>query len=239
LRTQAKISREKYVVLRAVARIDFWLKKPSLYRMIKTALVMRAILLAGHLSAEPTHFVTSPESKLYLTGDSTLHKFRSVAFGFAAAGELQAQIKSGDVAAMRAALFKGKMVSFILRVPVIKMKSERDGLDENLQKALSAAENPEITFRMTSYEAYSTDEDTRIMVRAEGTLRAAGKERKTMIEGIVNLSGNSFTLSGSTELLMSEFDVKPPVLFMGAVKTDDKVVIHFDLRMIPAKKVEK
>lgn len=211
-------------------------RRNPLMALVPAALPVFFLLSPGSVSAEPTRFASRPESRLYLSGDSTLHKFQSVAHGLVAVAEMKGDLRSGDLAAMRSAIFNGKMSGFIVQVPVLRLKSDHDGLDENLQKALKATENPEITFKMTSYEAYSAGEDTRIMIQAQGLLRVAGKERKTMIQGIVNLTGDSFTITGSKELFMSEFDVHPPVLFIGTVKTADKVIIHFNLKMTPLRK---
>jgi len=201
-----------------------------------TAALLVLALLAPLVHAEGIRFAAAGDSRLSLSGDSTLHAYESVSTGFSATADLHAPVRTGDMAALRQAIFNGKMSGFVLQVPVRKLKSAREGLDENLHKALRAPEFPEITFKMTSYEAYSAGEDARILIKAGGQLQVAGKIRDTVITGYVHLSADAFTLSGTKELLMSDFDVHAPVLFLGTVKTDDKIVVHFNLRMVPIKK---
>jgi hypothetical protein len=41
---------------------------------------------------------------------------------------------------------------------------------------------------------------------------------------------------GTRDLLMTEFGIKPPTMFMGMLKTDDKVTIKFELQLALAAK---
>jgi hypothetical protein len=41
---------------------------------------------------------------------------------------------------------------------------------------------------------------------------------------------------GTRELLMTEFGIKPPTMFMGMLKTDDKVTIKFEVQLALASK---
>ena len=41
---------------------------------------------------------------------------------------------------------------------------------------------------------------------------------------------------GTRDLLMTEFGIKPPTMFMGMLKTDDKVTITFELQLALAAK---
>jgi polyisoprenoid-binding protein YceI len=201
-----------------------------------TAMLMVAGTLSLPASAAAIHFVSSAGSSLILKGDSTLHKYECKTQRATAAGKLELSAKQPTITEMRTALFEGKMTQWIVRVPVKTLKSERDGLDENLQKALKADKYPDIVFTMSSYETYSAGADSRLSVTAKGTLTVAGKSRVVSIPAIINLADGSFILSGEKSLLMSDYGVVAPVLFMGTVKTDDKVVIHFKMHMVQSKK---
>ena len=70
---------------------------------------------------------------------------------------------------------------------------------------------------------------------------AAGLEMVSEIAGItkpVDIEAHGFPgpqgalrVVGNKELRMSDFGVKPPVLMLGAIKTDDRIEVRFDLRL--------
>lgn len=196
------------------------------------------VLLAtpGSSFADSIRYTAGAGSKLVLNGDSTLHKYACVAQQIKAEGELQINSKKRDVEAIRTAVIEGKMSAWTVRIPVAGLKSEHSGLDENLQKAMRADQFPEVTFKMTSYKTDAAGPDNALAIKAQGVLTVAGKSRNVSINGLMTITENGFTLSGKKGLLMSEYSVEPPVLFMGTVKTDDKVEIQFNLNMLSNQK---
>jgi hypothetical protein len=47
----------------------------------------------------------------------------------------------------------------------------------------------------------------------------------------VKEQGGRLLVSGTRDLLMTEFGIKPPTMFMGMLKTDDKITIKFELQL--------
>lgn len=186
---------------------------------------------AGSLGAENIRYTAGACSKLVLNGDSTLHKYACVAQQLAAEGELRIASKKRDVETIRTAVIEGKMSSWTVRIPIAGLKSEHTGLDENLQKAMHAGQFPEVTFKMTSYKTDAAGPDNMLSIKAQGMLTVAGQSRNVSLTGLMTITDTGFMLSGKKGLLMSEYSVEAPVLFMGTVKTDDKVEIQFNLNM--------
>lgn len=194
------------------------------------------IAAPGSSFADSIRYTAGAGSKLVLNGDSTLHKYTCVAQQITAQGELKINSKKHDVVTIRTAVVEGKMSSWVVRIPVTGLKSEHSGLDENLQKSMHAGQFPEVTFKMTSYKTDTAGPDNALAIKAQGVLTVAGKSRNVTINGLMTITENGFTLSGKKGLLMSEYSVEPPVLFMGTVKTDDKVEIQFNLNMLSNQK---
>jgi polyisoprenoid-binding protein YceI len=69
-----------------------------------------------------------------------------------------------------------------------------------------------------------------------GNLFIAGKSRNISIPvsgTINNQSGtNIITISGETELKMSDFDISPPSFLIGAIKTGNIVTCSFSLQFL-------
>ena len=187
---------------------------------------------SGNVFADRIRYAAAPGSKLVLNGDSTLHKYACVAQQFVAEGELKIASKKRDAETIRTAVIEGKMSTWTVRVPVVGLKSEHSGLDENLQKSMRSDQFPEITFKMTTYKTDAAGPDNMLAIKAQGVLTVAGRSRNVSLTGLMTITGAGFTLSGKKDLLMSEYSVEPPVLFMGTVKTDDKIEIQFNLNML-------
>jgi polyisoprenoid-binding protein YceI len=187
-----------------------------------TTLLLAAAAWAGPLALDPA-------SKLWLDGDSTLHKFQSKA----AEIDVAAESEGGDLAG---AARGGNVKKLELTIPVAQLKSGEKGLDKNLQKALKAEEHPTIAFRLAGYELPDCKPDAAsCKVKATGKLSIAGVEKDASLEGDLSFVPDGLEVKGSKELLMTEFGVKPPTLMLGAIKVKDKIVVGYDIVIRPSK----
>jgi len=171
-------------------------------------LTLGLILLATPSFIEAAE-VTLRSGFLYLAGDSTMHAFTSTA----------------TVLTLDAAMEDkgGALKSLTLSLPVNGLKSDSGQLDKNLYKALNEKAAPEIRFEMKSYEAAGET------ATVKGMLSIAGVAREEAVTGAVTREAGALRVTGAKELKMSDFGVKPPTMFLGAIKVKDQVVIHFDL----------
>ena len=101
-------------------------------------------------------------------------------------------------------------------------------------KAMKADKHPTITFQLNSYtvEAAAAAQT----VKPKGTLTVAGVERPIDMVLEVKEQAGRLHVRGTRDLLMTEFGIKPPTMFMGMLKTDDKVTIKFELQLALAAK---
>jgi polyisoprenoid-binding protein YceI len=95
---------------------------------------------------------------------------------------------------------------------------------------MKADKHPIITFRLGSYTV-EPSADGGNSVKATGTLTVAGVERPTDLVLEVKESAGVLHVRGTRDLLMTEFGIKPPTMFMGMLKTHDKVTIAFDFQL--------
>lgn len=111
----------------------------------------------------------------------------------------------------------GDVNGFTLTVPDGSLKSGKGGLDKNLRKHLGG----DVVFTMTKAEPPTY----------HGTLKIAGVEKPVTLKPDVSKDGGVYRVKGSHELKMSDFGIKPPAMMMGAIKTDDKVTVRFDVKL--------
>jgi polyisoprenoid-binding protein YceI len=190
-----------------------------------------AISLAAAQPAPPAAaaYSLAPGSRLSLEGQSTLHAYSSTATKVEAAAEFDGTFAAGSPDA-RAAVAAGALKSLRVAVPVAGLKSGEGGLDKNMQKALKQDTAPVIRFTLVDYKAEEA-KDGSLLVKAHGRLSIAGVEKETVVEASCRFGPGGVEVSGAKDVLMSEFGIKPPVMMLGTIKTADKVVVRFALKL--------
>jgi polyisoprenoid-binding protein YceI len=212
--------------------------KPFLTRrltLLATASLCCFALVASLPAAEPvpaspgTPLAVAAGSRLWLEGDSTLHAYSTTATKVEVTAELGAPL-SGSAAETRAAVAAGALKALRVVVPVLGLKSGEGGLDKNLQKALKAETVPAIRFTLVDYTTAEGKEGA-LLIKAHGRLAIAGVEKDAVVEATCRFTPGEVEVAGAKELLMSDFGVKAPTLMLGTIKTADKVVVRFALKL--------
>ena len=162
------------------------------------------------------------ESKLSLEGNSTMHEYSAKA----------SQLLGSAVVDSFLFTEKNNARSFLqadITIPVKKLSSGNEKLDDKMYDALEADDNPNITYHLTSDSITFINKDT-CTIKLTGTLTVAGKQKSIeMTATLLKHQNNSVNIRGSKELLMTDFGVEPPSMMFGLLKTEDKVIIRFDL----------
>jgi polyisoprenoid-binding protein YceI len=184
-------------------------------------------------------FNLAPGSRLSLEGQSTLHAYSSTTTKVEATAEFDGTFAAGSADA-RAAVARGALKSLRVAVPVAALKSGESGLDKNMQKALKQDTAPVIRFTLVDYKAEES-KDGSLLVKAHGRLSIAGVEKDAVVEAACRFGPGGVEVTGAKDLLMSDFGIKPPVMMLGTIKTADKVVVRFALKLkasdaVPANK---
>jgi hypothetical protein len=179
---------------------------------------------AANVPETTSRLTLGETSRLTLKGKSTMHDYSSRATRLKLAVELSDALPAGDSNIGRLAA-PGAVKSIVLTIPVDGLKSEKEGLDRNMYKALKASANPDIVFRLRSATAGAAPGEFRV----EGELEAAGRIQPIDVTVRASECPEGIVLEGSKALLMSSFGIKPPSMFLGALKTKDEVVIEWRL----------
>jgi polyisoprenoid-binding protein YceI len=207
----------------------------NLMRKTLSLSVLAVLTLSGRPFAAPAGIdaaLSSPVSvtsaTLSISGTSTMHPYvvttKTLKVGAAVAIATD----------LKGLLQPGALQAFELQIPVNTFTSDKDGLTKQMSKALKADKHPTITFRLTSYTVESGANG--IVVKPTGTLTVAGVEKPLEIALDVKEVAGALQVRGTRDVLMTDFGIKPPTMFMGMLKTDDKVTITFALQLALAAK---
>jgi polyisoprenoid-binding protein YceI len=196
---------------------------------ILTVVAMAAVTSAAH-AQESSGVTVVKGGLLRLEGTSTLHSY------LANAKEYQAVFgpipNAGGTTDLWGVIAGHQIERFKLSIPVKGLASGESGLDDNMRKALRADVNPAIEFRMTSYEVISpTAPGGAATLKLKGTLEVAGVTHDVEVDVDVKAVAGGLRLSGSKVLSMADYNVQPPVLMLGMLRTGDKVTIRFELEL--------
>ena len=124
--------------------------------------------------------------------------------------------------------------NFIFEVPVQSLKNPAEGstFDNNLWANLKYKQDPNIVFSLAS--ATATPDPSvagRYNISAQGSLTIAGKENPASVSAIFDINENTLRITGTEDLLMTDFGIKPPTMFFFVIKTDNQVTVRWDLSL--------
>ena len=200
--------------------------------------VVAGALLAVVLTAGPSGAATTGQAagttwgstgRIWVKGDSTLHKWSAQATSFQA----RMTVPEGDKAQAPVALAReGKVKGMELILPVTKLSSGDSGLDHNMYKTLKSSKFPTIRFQMNSYKVLpGTKPGVAFLARATGDLTIAGVTRPVTLDLDGKSAKGGLYLTGAKALRMSDFGIKPPTFFLGTLKVADDVTVGFGLQV--------
>ncbi len=197
--------------------------------MRRTCLILFFFLTASISRAE-VQLLVKPESKVWLEGDSTLHHFSSTATQFQTHARLNPSAPAGPK--LLDAIQNHHLEAFEFSIPAAGLKSGKSGLDKNMMAALKAVKYPVITFRMTDYQIELSQDPRSFLLKARGVLFVAGKEQDILLSARGFAQGGEGEVGGTQELLMTDYGIKPPSLMLGAIKTENKILIRYRLELV-------
>jgi polyisoprenoid-binding protein YceI len=178
--------------------------------MKKIGITILLLVLPCLVLTAQTFTLNKDASKASVLGTSTLHDWESVVESFQASANLEGNILN--------------KVSFEAEVKSIK--SGKSGMDKNTYKAMNADKYPKIRFTSDKLTVKETK------ITGTGKLTIAGKTRDIPVSlNMEKWNEDSFVVSGSVKMKMTDFDVDPPTAMMGAIKTGDDIEIKIELSL--------
>ena len=181
--------------------------------------VMLGISTLGARAASEETPLTLVAARVTVEGTSNVHDWTaSTTAVLLTAVEIAGT--EGDV--LQEALLPGALKAFDVRIAAKGLTSPREGIDKNMHKALKVEAHPHITFRLRVFEPSGAG------YKATGLLTVAGVEKEVALDVSVLPKEDALAVTGTTELLMTDFGVKPPTAMLGMVKASPKVTIRIE-----------
>ncbi len=118
--------------------------------------------------------------------------------------------------------------SVVFIVQKVTLESDNARLHRLAHKEMDAENHPEITFQSTGNGISWINDDT-LRATAEGDLTVSGVTRQITVEATCANEGRLFICSGTKDLRMTDFDIDPPRLFLGTLRTHDDITVEFSM----------
>lgn len=194
--------------------------------MRKTLLATLAglgVVSAGAWMRIDTPLKLQPESRIWVEGTSTTKSWSCKA------PALEADIVATNAEAATAVLNGEKAVRTVaLRVAAPRLDCGNGTMTDHALKALKANDHKTITFTLGSYDLAKALEGTKGTLK--GTLSLGGVTKPVAIVATAKPApAGQLRVTGTFPLRMTDYGLKPPKLFMGAMKVGDEVTVGFDL----------
>jgi polyisoprenoid-binding protein YceI len=183
-------------------------------------LCLAPALVAWKAATAP--FEVQPESRIWVSGTSTVRSWECKATAF------DATVESTASGAASAVLAGEKAVGAVsVTIPAAKLDCSNGKMNEHMQNALKVRDNPTIAFRLSSYELARGADG--MQVRMNGSLTLGGVQKPVTLTALAT-EGAKGTLhvAGTYELRMTDYGLKPPSLMLGTMKVGDQVKVGFD-----------
>jgi hypothetical protein len=199
---------------------------------MKLTSLFSAVILAAAVTAplgaqQSVRLQLLPGSTLSFEGTSTMHGFTCKTDQLQAFIDVDPSYRIKQLTEVSHPILKTRVV-----IPVRSLKCGEGKMDGNMYSTLKADDNPTITYELATYalvEGSATA--TAFGANTQGLLTIGGKAN-TIDMPIKAERGTdgSASASGRYALLMTDFGIKPPKFFLGALKVGNKVVISFNIK---------
>jgi len=189
-------------------------------------LIAAFALLAGESAKAQSTMTVRPESRVVLLGRSNVHNWSCSTSTF----QTSIGVDSSD-RAERVGTSESHPIRLTVIVPVKSLNCGKARMNQDMFRALKADSFPEIKYVLTSYvvkdQRAATDS---FAVESVGELTVAGRTQRVDIEvrGAPDDSGG-FRGDGGVALLMTDFGIKPPTAFLGAIRTKNALEVRVEV----------
>jgi polyisoprenoid-binding protein YceI len=191
---------------------------------LKSTLLALAILVpaSGAWTVANEMLVLQPQSRIWIEGTSTVRSFSCKA------ADVNAVVEASGPNAIPQLLTGDKGVKTVrVTVPAEQIDCGNGTMNEHMRKAIKLAEHKTIEFRLSDYDVARGADG--IAGTINGTLLLGGVTKPIAIKAEGKPENGMLHVTGSYDLDMTAYGLKPPTLMFGRIKVGRTVKVNYDL----------
>lgn len=179
---------------------------------------MIAAVCSWNFSHSQTAYVTAGIPEITIGGTSNVHDW-----------EEKAETSNGTGMISWNTDGSFNLLSLLIKIDCQSIKSSHGALmNGKTYDALKADQFPSISYKLTTPLINIKPLASGITVNTEGQITIAGITKTISMQvKILGSSTGQLLFEGTKTISMTEFKVKPPTAFMGAIKVGDNVTVKF------------
>lgn len=196
-----------------------------LFRLIHLFSLFLIVLSNSTIAQNSIHLV--PEtSSIRVFGTSNIHDWEMY---------VEFQTETSDYEIPNNSLQNLKNVEF--KIEGNQFKSKESAMEKKAHKAMNLSQFPYITFLLKRITIRNS-KPTSFNAVAIGTLIISGQSKDVKLPINGNILGNrKMNITGYIDLKMSDFKIKPPTAFFGAISTADEIKIVYSIDFTSKEKI--
>jgi polyisoprenoid-binding protein YceI len=154
------------------------------------------------------------KGKIVVKGTSTIHDWEMEATTFKASATMTQDNEEKTI-----------ISNAVVTIITENLKSESSSMDDKAYEALKSEKFKTISFRQTSDIKIQAFQFT---AQVKGNMTIAGQTKPVVLKISGQITENKeLNITGTANLKMTSFGVKPPKAMMGAIKSGDEITIEF------------
>ncbi|TNE74596.1 YceI family protein [bacterium] len=179
--------------------------------------IIALITLLSFFNYEKVELRSANNSSITVKGTSTMHDW---------------ELTSSQMDASAVILTDGqdiKVDSFVGILDVTSLKSGKDQMDKNAYKTLNYKDFPQIKFSLV--KVVKADKENQKVIGLFN-VEISGNSKEVEIEAAaIPVENDGVQITGTKELKMTDFGIKPPSFMLGALKTGNEITVDFDIHL--------
>ncbi len=204
-------------------------------------------LMSPGMALAQIYFDTHEDSRIWLEGSSTVHRFDCVARSIQGAafiegysGETPATADTQEGQDGKPGLER-RNLHVLLKIPVRSFDCRHSRMNRDMYEALKSDKYEFITFEFEDAEVLDDDgtvpgalfNDGYQPFRIQGVLNVAGVDRKVALVVQGRTEGDDrYHIKGQKEISMQDFEIDPPTALRGLIRAHDDLTVFFDLLVV-------
>ena len=206
-----------------IMKKKFRLKMPVLRcaRSLPGMVIILLFAISGPLRAQDAYRAADPDIKVL--GTSNLHNWSMEVKDMSCSAKFTFSPAAGNP--------PSGLTSFDLTIPVHNLNSGESSMDSRAYTAMKADKFATITYAQTS-ATILRGQNGQFQIRSTGNLTIAGVAQSVVVTANCHANPDgSIACSGSQQIKMTDYQIKPPSFMLGALKTGDALTINFSLTL--------
>jgi polyisoprenoid-binding protein YceI len=181
-----------------------------------------AVPASGAWTVANEMLVLQPQSRLWIDGTSSIRSFSCKA------GEVNAVIEGAGPSLISQLLTGDKGVKTVrVTVPAERLDCGNGTMNDHMRKAIKLSEHKSIEFQLADYDLARNADG--VSGTLNGTLLLGGVTKPITLKAEGKSEGGMLHVTGSYDLDMTEYGVKPPTVMFGRIKVGKTVKVNYDL----------